>query len=125
MDDKIFREKNIKQISSPEDLGDYLHVTTPHMWIIVLGVAIVIVGMIMWSNFVSINSYAYGEGVVTNGILTVTFYDRNTSKYINDSMELIVQDTTIPIEKVGMDNSGNIIAVAQTSFSDGEYEAKA
>ena len=30
---KLFREKNLEQIESPESLNDYLQVTSPGIWI--------------------------------------------------------------------------------------------
>lgn len=34
MENPIFRKKSLDRISSPEALDDYLHVTTPAVWMI-------------------------------------------------------------------------------------------
>lgn len=125
MNKKLFREKSIKQISSPENLGEYLRVTTPAMWVILTGVAIMLVGLFVWSYFVTIDSYAYGEGTVKDGILTVTYENRITAQYVSDEMDVIIGGIRTPIDTVGTDDDGNIISVSHTDFPDGNYEAKA
>ena len=39
MEEQIFRKKSLDRLSSPEQLNDYLHVTSPGIWI-VLGAVI-------------------------------------------------------------------------------------
>ena len=125
MNKKLFREKSIKQISSPENLGEYLRVTTPAMWVILTGVAIMLVGLFVWSYFVTIDSYAYGKGTVKDGILTVTYENRITAQYVSDEMDVIIGGIRTPIDTVGTDDDGNIISVSHTDFPDGNYDAKA
>ena len=37
---KLFREKNLEQIESPESLNDYLQVTSPGIWIILATIVV-------------------------------------------------------------------------------------
>ena len=48
MNNALFREKSIKRVSSPEQLNDYLRVTTPRVWIILIAVLILLFGAIVW-----------------------------------------------------------------------------
>ena len=57
-------------------------------------------------------------------MLTATFEDRNTSKYLNDSLVIEIGEYKIPIETIGMDEKGNIIAVCTTDMPPGEYNVK-
>ena len=125
MKDNLFREKSIKRISAPENLGEYLRVTTPAMWVILTGVAIVLVGLFVWSYFVTIDSYAYGYGVVKDGVLTVTYDNRSTAQYVNDDMDVIIGGVRTAIDTVGKDDQGNVISISHIDFPDGNYEAKA
>ena len=45
----IFREKSINRVSGPEALNDYIRVTTPSVWIVLLALIILLVGMLTWS----------------------------------------------------------------------------
>ena len=38
MAEPIFREKSLKRITSPEELGDYLRVTSPTVWMVLAAV---------------------------------------------------------------------------------------
>ena len=47
----IFREKSMERVSSPEELNDYIRVTTPSVWIVLIALAVLLVGMLAWSIF--------------------------------------------------------------------------
>ena len=47
----IFREKSMKRVSSPEELNDYIHVTSPSVWLILIAVVLLLAGMLAWSIF--------------------------------------------------------------------------
>ena len=125
MDKELFRDKSIKRIASPDNLGEYLRVTTPAMWVVLTGVAIVLVGLFVWSYFVTIDSYAYGKGTVRDGVLTVTYENRQVAQNISDDMDVIIGGIRTPIDTVGVDEDGNIFSVSHTDFPGGNYEAKA
>ena len=47
----IFREKSIERVTSPEKLNDYIKVTRPSVWLILLATLILIVGTSVWAVF--------------------------------------------------------------------------
>ena len=47
----IFREKSMERISSPEQLNDYIRVTTPSVWLVLAAIILLLVGMLAWSVF--------------------------------------------------------------------------
>ena len=44
----IFREKSLERVSSPEQLNDYIRVTTPSVWIVLIALVVLLVGMLAW-----------------------------------------------------------------------------
>lgn len=48
---QIFREKSIERVSSPEQLDDYIKVTTPSVWLILSATIALLAGMIIWGVF--------------------------------------------------------------------------
>ena len=50
-ENKIFREKSINRVASPESLNDYIKVTTPSVWIILIAIVVLIVGILAWCIF--------------------------------------------------------------------------
>ena len=49
MDESIYRKKSMDRITSPEELGDYLHVTNPGIWVILTAVIILMLGVFVWA----------------------------------------------------------------------------
>ena len=47
----IFREKSMERVSSPESLNDYIRVTTPSVWIVLIALVLLLLGMLAWSVF--------------------------------------------------------------------------
>ena len=47
----IFREKSLQRVTSPEQLDDYIKVTTPSVWLILLATVILIAGTCFWAVF--------------------------------------------------------------------------
>ena len=54
----LFREKSLEAIQSPESLNDYLHVTSPGVWLVMAAVIVLLVGLIAWSVFGQIETHA-------------------------------------------------------------------
>lgn len=47
----IFREKSMDRVSSPESLNDYIRVTSPSVWVVLLAIVLLLAGMLTWSIF--------------------------------------------------------------------------
>lgn len=48
MENPIFRKKSLDRVSSPEELNDYIKVTSPGVWIVLAAVLFMIAGFIVW-----------------------------------------------------------------------------
>ena len=51
MNDKIFRKESIERISSPEQLTDYIHVTSPAGWMLLGAIIVLLAGICVWGIF--------------------------------------------------------------------------
>ena len=47
----IFREKSMDRVSGPESLNDYIRVTSPSVWIVLLALLVLLAGIVAWSIF--------------------------------------------------------------------------
>ena len=47
----IFREKSLERISEPEQLHDYIRMTSPSVWLILLAVIVLLAGVMVWGVF--------------------------------------------------------------------------
>ncbi len=124
MDNQVFRQKSLDQISSPEQLNDYMRVTNPSVWIVLAAVILLLAGMILWSSVASIDSFATGTAQVKDGTMTVRFENAQIAKSISSGMEVVVGETASVINSVGKDENGGVFATASTTLTDGVYTAK-
>ena len=53
---KLFREKSVEVIESPEALNYYLRVTSPGIWLILVGIVLFLTGVCIWGIFGHIDS---------------------------------------------------------------------
>ncbi len=63
----IFREKSIEQISSPEQLNEYVKLTNPGVWFILAAISVILAGACIFGIFGSIDSTVRGVGISKNG----------------------------------------------------------
>ena len=49
MDNGLFRQKSLDKVSSPEQMNDYIRVTSPGVWLILAAVIALLAGLIIWS----------------------------------------------------------------------------
>ncbi|MBQ3268331.1 MAG: hypothetical protein IJH09_00260 [Clostridia bacterium] len=45
----VFRKKSLDRVSSPEQLNDYIRVTTPSVWLVLGAIVVLLAGMLAWS----------------------------------------------------------------------------
>ena len=64
---KLFREKSLEAIESPESLNDYLRVTSPGVWLVMAAVIALLIGTILWGVFGSIRTEVQVAVVVEEG----------------------------------------------------------
>lgn len=124
MEQSLFRKESLKRVSSPEQLNEYLHVTSPTSWIVFGAALLLIVSLLIWSSVTAVESYAAGKAQVRDGVLTLTLDDAKKAENIEVGMDVKVGDTLMPVVSIGQDSDGNVFAVADTNLPDGTYEAR-
>jgi hypothetical protein len=66
---EIFRKKAVDRVASPEQLNDYIHVTSPAIWMALIGIILILAGGIVWATYGSIYTTVEGAGTVSDGNL--------------------------------------------------------
>ena len=51
MKNSIFRKKSMDRVSSPEQLNDYIRVTSPGVWLFLIALLLLLAGFIIWAAF--------------------------------------------------------------------------
>ena len=89
MEDSLFREKAIEKISSPEDLGNYLHVTRPSVWLMLVAVILMLSGLLVWGSIASIDSFATGTAEVKDEVMYIHFDNEQIAENVESGMRVI------------------------------------
>ena len=124
MDQQLFRKKSLDRISSPEQLNDYLRVTNPSVWVVLLAVIILLAGLLIWSSVTTIESYVSGTAEVKGGIMTIRFDDQQFAKNVETGMKVSAGNSETTLSSIGRDANGLYIATAHTALSDGFYPVR-
>ena len=120
----LFRKSSMECISSPEQLTDYLRVTSPAVWIVMAAIILLLVGMLIWGSTAHIDSYAAGTAQVQDGRMIVVFDDSELAANVKAGMSVTVGETSSLIDSVGSTESGALFASAGTTLADGSYPAR-
>ena len=51
MNEKVYREKSLNKIKSPDSLDDYIKVSGPGVWMLLAAAIILIAGFLVWGVF--------------------------------------------------------------------------
>lgn len=88
----LFREKNLKKASGPEDLDRYLKVTGFGPWMVLAAATLLLAAVFIWVFFGKIQTSITGAGYAENGVLRC---------YVAQSdQEKITEETTVIIDGV-------------------------
>ena len=47
----LFSQKSLNRINGPEELYDYIRVTTPSVWIVLTAITLLVIGILGWCVF--------------------------------------------------------------------------
>ena len=124
MEQPLFRKESVERVSSPDQLGDYLRVTSPAIWAVLAAVILLLASLFIWSGVTAAESYAAGRAEVRGGVLTLTFDDAEKAENVEVGMNVKVGDIVTPVLSVGRDENGMPMAVADAAIPDGTYDAR-
>lgn len=122
MNNSLFRKKSLDKVKSPENLDDYIRVSNPGVWLLLISVIILLAGACVWGIFGHVDSTVDVVVRAENGILTATVCDVDVS----EGMTLKIAGRECAVENVSYDSdtSGKIcVATSRTDIPDGVYDA--
>lgn len=123
MEKPLFREKNINQITSPDELNDYLKVTNTSVWTILVAVILLLSGLLVWASIGHLDTYAEANVIAKDKQLQIIVADQR-AKMVKDGMTLNIEGEEVVIENVKLDEYGRALATGELDIKDGEYTGK-
>ncbi len=102
MDEKtnIFRKKSIERISSPEQLNDYICVSSPGVWLILMAMVVLLAGVVIWGVFGTMNSYIDVCAVSEKGKTTV-YINEDSIDRVTEDMPVLINGTEYTFASIG------------------------
>lgn len=125
MSSTIFRQKSLEQISSPEQMNDYIRVSSPSVWMILAAVIVLLAGVCVWGVFGHLDTAVQTGGVCADGRLTVFVGEADYDKIKEDAVisvdgaEYAVTETAGAPVRVDDQIDPYVVHIA--GFSDGEW----
>ncbi len=116
---KLFRKKALDRISSPDQLTDYLHVTSPGIWLVLLAVIIILCGFAVWATVGTLKTYAPASVKVNNGMAEVV---TRKDEMLEAGMALEVGSKTYQIDYTYTDETGRMIGYSVVDLPEGSYD---
>ena len=85
MSNTLFRQKSLDRISSPEQLNDYIRVSTPSVWMLLLAIVILLLGVCVWGVFGHLDTTLPVAAVAENGVVTAYVKETDAGKVAADA----------------------------------------
>ena len=125
MGSTIFREKSLKKIASPEQMNDYIRVSSPSVWMVLTVVIVLLAGVCVWGMFGHLDTAVQTGGVCADGRLTVLVSEEDHDKIKEnavisvDGVEYAVAEiTNAPIR---VDDQIDPYVVHLAGFTEGDW----
>lgn len=100
MHNQLYRKKSIDRVKSPEQLNDYIHVSNPGVWLVLIALIILLAGICVWGVFGRLDTRISTVGTCTNGTMTCYVKD-DDRKQITDAMNITVEGRDYAILTIG------------------------
>ena len=123
MSGEIFRKKSLDKVKSPESLDDYIRVSNPGVWLLLISVIVLLIGAVVWGIFGHIDSTVPASVRIENGTAVCYVSEENmTSVKVGQTVKLEGYETVI--ESVGnKTDDGYVCTLSNISgLADGFYE---
>ena len=128
---ELFRKKAVERVSSPAKLNDYIHVTSPSIWMALVGIILILIGAIVWAAFGSIYTTVNGAGVVRdkNLVIYIKVSDRPSVDVGMDitvnGHKTVVREISPEPMQVGEEVSEYVLDTAGLESGDWTYRVEA
>lgn len=97
MSEKIFREKSLEKVNSPEKLDECLKVTSASVWFLLIGIIALLVGVIVWGYFGKLNTYAK-TGCLLDGKSAYCYSKQEEFSKIEVGQTIIIDNQEFVVE---------------------------
>ena len=122
MENGLFRKKSLERISSPEELHDYMRVTTPRLWMLLAAIAVLLIGFLVFASTANMENTTKIKVTVEN-LETSSEEGAGATAIYYSSLPMSYKDVVEAGMKVRIGNEeGKIDLIAMVNSEEGEQE---
>lgn len=133
MDNQLFRQKSIDRISSPEELHDYMRVTSPRLWMILGAIVVLLAGFIVYASTVTLENtvdiMVYtddDETAVTGDMFYYSYLQPSMQGAVSTGMVVRIGDESGKVNQISIRGDGRVKLIikmdnTQYDLPDGAY----
>lgn len=105
MNEEIFRKKSIDKMKSPDNLDDYIRVSNPGVWLVLVSIVVLLAGVCVWSVFGHIDSTLETDVHAENGTV-VCYIQKKDIASVEAGMTVKFDKFEAEVVNVSLDKSG-------------------
>lgn len=123
MNNKIFREKSIERISSPEQLDECIRIANPGVWLMLSAIIIMLAAFCIWGIFGRLETKVTASGMIENGTMTADIASENADSVAVGMLVYLDDEAVGKVNRLSYSPDGTIEAEIEISnLADGKYE---
>ncbi len=124
MNEELFRKKSLDKVKSPENLDDYIRVSNPGVWLLLISVIVLLAGVCVWGIYGRIDSTISTTVQVENGTASCFVSGENMSS-VKTGLTVRFDDKEAVITEISKADNGYVCNLSLDSAPyDGFYEGK-
>jgi hypothetical protein len=117
VENQIFRKASLESIASPEQLNEYIKVSTPSIWIVLVSLFVLLAAVFAWGYLGSLPTTINAPGVVLDGQIICYLHPE-------DALEVKAGQTAIIYSREDLKLNGEVAAVGDLPLSATEIAAE-
>ena len=123
--EQIYRQKSLDRISSPEQMHDYMRVTSPQLWMILAVIISLLAGLIIFSATTKMESGITVKGTVT-GKTCVLQLDMSQRNNLDPGMPVRIDGKEAAITSFYLDQNKltGTVELGDLDIAEGEYDVE-
>ena len=106
MSNTLFRQKSIDRISSPEELHDYMRVTSPRLWMILAAIVVLLTGFIVYASTANMENTVNIRVMIEN-------YESEPDETNTDGERYTLVSGTLPLSMKDVLRTGMVVRIGQ------------
>ena len=120
MDNKLFRKNSLERVSSPEQLNDYVKVSSPGIWIILAAAIVLRIGACVWGIWGRLETTVPAVVISKNGT-TVCCCDTSYIAKVEVGMTVRVSERELSITSISSQETKLYDYAPEAGFGAGQY----